>query len=332
MKQELVKLCVDTVYNRVQNYSKYEADEVIRKAFFEILGTDKPTYKDVRKHKVEVFEILEEVLDQTIISGMGENNFFLQFAEVRNLALGDSQEFYVPDNSVLVAAEHAGNHWNIRRQKLDVGTSFTVKTKAYAVAVYADFLQFLAGRIDFAGLVAKVAKAMQEKLNEEVYASFMGSMNYLPAQFKATGTYNEDTLMDIIAHVEATTGFPVLVAGTRKALSKVLAGVNATFISENMKDQVNRQGMVQYINGVPLLQIPNYHKPNTFDFAISDSRLMILPTADVKPIKIVYEGDSLVKEVSDGTDNMDMSLEYKFITRFGVNVVFNTLYGMYEIA
>jgi hypothetical protein len=59
---------------------------------------------------------------------------------------------------------------------------------------------------------------------------------------------------------------------------------------------------------------------------------MILPTADVKPIKIVYEGDSLVKEVSDGTDNMDMSLEYKFITRFGVNVVFNTLYGMYEIA
>jgi hypothetical protein len=90
--------------------------------------------------------------------------------------------------------------------------------------------------------------------------------------------------------------------------------------------------MVQYINGIPLLQIPNYHKPNTFDFAISDSRLMILPTADVKPIKIVYEGDSLVKEVSDGTDNMDMSLEYKFITRFGVNVVFNTLYGMYEIA
>ena len=36
MKNELVKLCVDTVNNRVQNYSKFEADEVIRKAFFEM--------------------------------------------------------------------------------------------------------------------------------------------------------------------------------------------------------------------------------------------------------------------------------------------------------
>ena len=332
MKKELVKLCVDTVNNRVQNFSTHQADEAIRKAFFEILGTDKPTYKDMRKHKVEVFEILEEVLDQTIINGVNENNFFMQFAEVRNVALGDALEFYVPDNTLLVASELAGNHWSITRQKLDVGTSFTVKTKAFGLAVYADFLQFLAGRVDFAGLVAKVGKAMDDRISQEVATSFYAASAYLPSEFKATGTYDETKLMDLVAHVEATSGATPMVVGTRKALARVIGSVPVANYSEGMKNQLNTQGVLEYVNGVPMVQLPTVHKINTFDFAYDDNKLLVLPMTDVKPIKIVFEGDSLVKEVSDGTDNMDMSLEYKFISRFATAVVFNTLYAEYTLS
>ncbi|AZV43719.1 hypothetical protein BAOM_3110 [Peribacillus asahii] len=331
MNKELVKLCVDTVKNPsiVQNFSKgLNPSDVIRKEFFEILGTEKPTYKDLRKHKVEVFEILEEVLDQTVINGVNEDDFFMQFAETRNVALGDQLEFYVPDNSLLVASELAGNHWDITRQKLDVGQSFTVKTRSFGMAVYADFMQFLAGRVDFAELVAKVAKAIQNKIAQEVAASFAAGAGYLPTEFKATGSYSEGTLMDIVGHVEAATGATPMVVGTRKALAKVTAGAN---LSESMKDQLNQTGHLSVYNGLVLVQLPTVHKANTFEFAYDDNKLLVLPANDAKPVKLVFEGDSLVKEVSDGTQNMDMSLEYKFLTRFGVQVVFNTLYGSYTI-
>ncbi|MBL4950992.1 hypothetical protein JK635_01900 [Neobacillus sp. YIM B02564] len=335
MKNELVKLCVDTVKNPsiVQNFSKgLNPSDVIRKEFFELIGTEKPTYKDLRKHKVEVFEIIEEVLDQTVINGVNEDDFFMQFAETRNVALGDSIEFYVPDNSLLVASELAGNHWDISRQKLDVGSTFTVKTKSFGLAVYADFMQFLAGRIDFAELVNKVAKAIKHKIAQEVAASFAAGAGYLPTEFKATGSYSEDKLMDIVGHVEAATGTTPMIVGTRKALAKVTAGANVALFSENMKDQLNQTGRIAMYNGLVLVQLPNVHKANTFEFAYDDNKLLILPSNDNRPVKLVFEGDSLVKEVSDGTQNMDMSLEYKFMTKFGVQVIFNTLYGEYTLS
>jgi len=335
MKPELVKLCVDTVKNPsiVQNFSKgLNPSDVIRKEFFEILGTEKPTYKDLRKHKVEVFEILEEVLDQTVINGVNEDDFFMQFAETRNVALGDALEFYVPDNSLLVASELAGNHWDISRQKLDVGQAFTVKTRSFGLAVYADFMQFLAGRVDFAELVAKVAKAIKNRIAQEVAASFAAASGYLPTEFKATGTYQEATLMEIVGHVEAATGSTPMVVGTRKALAKVTSGANTQLFSDNMKDQLNQTGRMSIYNGLTLVQLPQVHKANTFEFAYDDNKLLVLPANDNKPVKLVFEGESLVKEVSDGAENMDMSLEYKFLTRFGAQVVFNTLYGSYTLS
>lgn len=335
MNKELVKLCVDTVKNPsvVQNFSKgLNPSDVIRQEFFELLGTDKPTYKDMRRHKAQVFEILEEVLDQTVINGVNEDDFFMQFAETRNLALGDTVEFYVPDNSLLVASELSGNHWDISRQKLDVGESFSVKTRSFGMAVYADFMQFLAGRVDFAQLVAKVAQAIQNKISQEVATSFAAASGYLPTEFKATGTYVEDKLMDIVGHVEAATGTTPMVVGSRKALAKVTAGANVALFSDNMKNELNKTGRIGTYNGLTLVQLPQVHKANTFEFAYDDNQLLVLPSTDNTPIKLVFEGTSMIKEISDGTDNMDMSLEYKFLTKFGVEVIFNTLYGSYKLS
>src|SRR6185312_13069356 len=139
---ELIKLCVDVVNNpaRVQQFSKgKDADSAIRAKFFEIMGTETPNKKDIRRHKVAIFEIIEEVLTETYLNGVNEDEFFMRFAETKNIALGDKNEFFVEDDAVLYVSEHAGNHWNINRQKLEGGQTFDVKTKSFAAAVYGDF-------------------------------------------------------------------------------------------------------------------------------------------------------------------------------------------------
>lgn len=323
---ELVKLGVDLYKNRVQQFSKAEGNDVMRKAFIEILGTDKPDYRQFRKHKNEVFEIIEEVLEQTITDGMA-TPFFEQFVEYRDLNLGDTNEFYVEDRTMLSVARHSGNHWNIRRHKLNIGDTFTVQTEPMVAAVYTDFKRFLAGRIDWDQFVGKVAQAFAQEINDRIHAEFMSTIDYLPAGFKETGTFAEATLLNIAEHVQAANqGANLIIAGTKTALSKLS---NVQLLSEGMKDELNRNGVLGYWNGYALLPIPQSHKPNTFDFAIENDRLIVLP-ANAKPIKVVKEGMPLVKEVSDGLENQDMSMEYKFISQYGVATVFNLLYGMYQ--
>lgn len=335
MGNELTKLCVDYINNpsQVQHFNAKgkDVDAVIREQFNKIMGTEKPTLKDIRKHKVEMFEILEEILTETYLKGVNEDEFFMQFAEVRNIALGDSQEFYLEDDAVLVVSEHAGNHWNISRQKLEGGVSFTVKTKAYAIAVYGDFFLFATGRLTFGRLIEKVAQAIQNKIYEEVSASFTNAVAKLPSNFTATGTYAEDKLQEIIAHVEASTGSPAIVLGTRKGLAKVTAGLNVEYYSDSMKNELARTGRVANVNGMTLVQLPSVHKQNTFDFAYNDDQLLVLPNNNDRFIKIVFEGEDYMREVTEETEHQDMSLEYKFMVRMGITSIFSSLFGVYNL-
>ena len=335
MTKNLVKLCVDSVMNpsKVQTFAKgADVDATIRQQFFELMGTEKPTMKDIRKHGVAIFEILEEVLTETYQKGIYEDEFFMQFAEIRNLKLGDTQEFFVEDDTVLVVSEHAGNHWDITRQKLEGGMSFPVKVKSYAIGVYGDFFLFTSGRLSFGKLVAKVAQAVQLKIYEEVGASFANAVTKLPAQFTATGTYSDIKLQELVAHVEAVTGAPAIVVGTRTALAKVMAGKDVQYFSDSMKNELNQTGRLAIVDGMTLAQLPTVHKRGTFEFAYDDKQILVLPQTTDKFIKIVFEGEDYMKEVTDHTVNVDMSFEYKFITRFGCNTIFSSLFGVYTLA
>lgn len=327
---ELVTLCVDVINNpaRVEHFSKgKDVDSAIRAKFYEIMGTETPNRKDIRRHSVAIFEILEEVLTETYLKGVEEDAFFSRFAEVRNLALGDSQEFYVEDDAVVIMSEHSGNHWNIDRQKLSVGQSFPVQVKSYAAAIYDDFFQFATNRLSFGKLIAKVAEGVQLKINQEVAASFASASTNLPSQFKKTGAYDEEKLLDLVSHVEAIAGSAIVV-GTRKALNKI---GNVEYFSDDMKNQKASAGRVGQYNGMTLVQLPAVHKVNSFDFAYDDQKLLVLPANDDRFIKLVFEGDSMVKNTTDNTVNTDMTYDHSFITRFGCKLIFSVLFGEYEL-
>jgi hypothetical protein len=324
----LVKIGVDLYKGSVTKFSATDANKVLREAFIDIMGTDKPDYRQFRRHKVEAFEIIEDILAQTITDGFA-TPFFNQFVDYRDLNLGDENEFYVEDRSVLSVARVSGDHWDIRRQKLNTGDSFTVTTEPFAAAVYADFLRFLAGRIDWTVLVNKISQAFQQDIQNRIYTNFINTIDYLPAQFKATSTFNEADALAIAAHVQASNqNSNVVIAGTKTALAK-FTGVEQ--LSDGMKDQLNRDGILSMWKGYALLPIAQSHVPNTFNFQIADDRLFFMPS-DAKPIKVVHEGTPLIKEVSDGLTNKDMSMEYKFIDRYGVTTVFNAFYGQYHFA
>lgn len=115
---EFTKLMIDTGRGNIVKYSVGEGSEAIRKHFFEVLGvkedcTPKELRRAMRSHKAEVFAIIEDVIDELLISGWNDNPFFRDMVEIKNLADGDRNEFYVPDDSVLTVSKFSGNHHDI---------------------------------------------------------------------------------------------------------------------------------------------------------------------------------------------------------------------------
>lgn len=131
------RLMFDTAMG-AEKVSKDEANKKIREVMFSVLGVEegcprKELHKAIRRHKIDVFEVIEETVENLLVSGWGDNPFFNQFVEIKSMADGDTNEFYVPDEVILTVSEISGNHHNLIRQRLGAGKTFSVKTSWYGV-------------------------------------------------------------------------------------------------------------------------------------------------------------------------------------------------------
>ena len=103
------------IYDDEKKISNSEANDNIRKVVYEILGINENSSKKDRKramkrHGLELFEVIEEVIDLKLASGFRESEFFNNFVEMRNLAEGDRPEFWTDDKTVLAIAKISGDH------------------------------------------------------------------------------------------------------------------------------------------------------------------------------------------------------------------------------
>lgn len=134
---EYSQLMFDTAKGE-EKVSTKDANDKIREIMFSVLGVDencsrKELRKAIRRHKIDVFEIIEETVENLLVSGWGENPFFNEFVEIKSMADGDTNEFYVPDEVILTVSELSGNHHDIIRQRLAEGQTFSVKTSWYGI-------------------------------------------------------------------------------------------------------------------------------------------------------------------------------------------------------
>ena len=329
-KNAIVKLGVDIYKNQVNtefaSANKDEQMEVFRKALIDANGgSDKLDYKSLRRN-VEVFEIIEQILNINDIQGFEENDFFEQFVDYRNKALGDEDVFYIPDNSLFAVHDIAEGIGRSLRQRINTGEHKTIPTFLHSISTYEEANRLLAGRINLVEFVDRIKRSFAEKKAQIIYTTLYEGISELPNGFKKTGTYNESDLLDIIAHVEASTGNDSIIVGTKKALSQVTTAV----VSENARDRYNNLGYFGVFNGTPMLEIKQSHKFGTHEFAISDNDLWVFTSND-KPIKFVTEGDSIF-EVGTVTERADRTIDIFAAERYGLAIVLNQYYGQFRIS
>ena len=324
---EVSKLAIDLASGNIGNFSVQDANETLRQSFIRIFGSEKPTLRQWEENKYEVFEIISISLGTSVVSGLTTQ--FDNWVEIRSTEMGDSPSFDIENPNLFKFATIAAGNAEIRAQRIHNG-KLTVATAWKAIKIREEFERFLAGRIDWPKMVAKLDASVRQQIALDMYNALYASYSALSAPYAQTGTWDESKLLTIASNVEAGNeqGNAVII-GTKTALSKIVGSV----VSENMKDSLNNLGFYGMFRGYPMLSIKQAHTPGTDTFAINDSFLLVVPSPADKMVKLVLEGAPIVND-TNMQDNApaDLSKNFWFMQKYGVAVIASSKYGIYRIS
>ena len=342
------QLLIDAAKHEVKEYSQADANKKIVEKFRAALGiepTDKPhqVRRAIKAHKDLVFAIIEETIDEMLITGWMNDPFFMQFVDVRNLALGDENDFYVEDDSILSVSKVSGNHHNMIRQRLGANRHFSVAGEWYGLKIYADFERVLTGAEDWAKFVSKVTEAINRYLYDAVYAALKGAKDSLGANWVKTGALEATNKADIVKlcqDIAMATGSDVTIFGARTALSSLTAMADVNWAPETAKqDYYANGGVLGNWEGIRVAEIGQGLKRGasinsaTVEYMLDTDTLYIVPSnvAD-KFIKVCNYGETMVDQITDRNVNRDGSYEYEVLYKMGINVILSTVFGVWTIA
>lgn len=316
--KSLAELGMDARRNRVRgNYSADNTQKTIREAVMDITGgRTTMTPQDIRDGKCnELFALVEETVNVVRHDVLTTDPFFMQFVDYRNLAIGDKNEFYIPDDTPLVVSEIGHGSQALRRQRLFGGQTYTVPTRVRGIKVYEELLLLMSGRMDFVQYIDAVEKAFRADTMEQIYTAWSGVIPGLEAPFAYTGTYSETEMLELVQHVRAVNGnAPVYITGTLLALSKVTSAADS---SDPAMNSLYETGLVGKFYGIPKVETRNIHKAGTYEFLLPDDVVNVLP-GNIKPIMYVTEGTPFM-HMGNPLNNTDFTQEYMVFDISGVS-------------
>lgn len=341
------KLMLDTANaNFEEGITVKEANKKIVEKFMSVIGcneysTKAEIRKAIKRNQQVLFDLIEEVVPNLLQTGWQENPFFNEFVETKHIDIGDKNVFYTEDETLLTVSKVSGNHWDIDRQRLGKGASFSVETSWYGIAVYSEYERLLTGAEDFSTFVNKLYEAVDRYVNESIYQAMLSASEQLPGGTDGNGQWVKTGALDaaektkflqLIEDVQMATGMEVVIMGTKTALSRLEAMQDINWISEDMKVARNTTGKIGYWEGIRLVEIKQGFKLNdTSAKLVDDKQLLIMPVGENKFIKVVNEGQPEMRQVNDNTFHQDMTYDYRYMWKMGVGVQINLLFGVYNI-
>lgn len=306
---------------------KYTIDEVnaaLRKELAE-LSKDYRTY---RANQNTIFELIEKTIDEVLPPKVAEQ--YAAFAETMQVAQGDR---YVFTQRITEAAKKRAKKFVTRVGlagvyevfKLD-GQSFEIKTNAIGGACYIPFEEFLDGRVSWADVYDILLEGMNEWIYKEIEMALQSLVQgtTLPGNNKASNAGWSEAKFDKllqIADTYSTSGKSTIYCTFEFAAKMVPTGGvwQNQQLTESMKNELWSKGYLGKYkdHNVVILQQSLTDVTNTTK-VIDPQYCYILPSGAEKPVKIVFEGDTCVREK---TDNGDWSRELHTYKKVGVGLI-----------
>ena len=292
----------------------YEAlNETLRRELNEYAGD----YASYRENKNLIFSLIEETLDEVLPKKVTKQ--YEQFAEVKTFAQGDKPIFRRQLTSNKRAKQFitrvglAGRYEVFKLGKNE--ESFEVQTSAIGGAAQIGFEEFLDGRVDFAEVTRIVMEGMDDLIYEEVGKALASSINQLPPANRVVTAGFDEAAFDRLLTIASAYGEPTIYCTYEFAVK--LVPTEGWMYTDAMKAELWNNGRLATYKGrkVVILEQGFVDETNTTK-VIDPGYCWIIPAgANTKPVKIAFEGKSLVAERDN---NWDWSREIQVYKKVGV--------------
>ena len=296
----------------------YEAmNETLRKELNELAGT----YSLFRENKNLIYSMIEETLDEILPKKIMQR--YDQYAEVKTFAQGDKPVFRRPLNNTRQRAKQfitrvgLAGIYEVFKLGPSESESFEVRTSAIGGAAQIGFEEFLDGRVDFAEVTKIVMEGMDELIAKEVAAALKASVNQLPPANRVGCAGVDEAAMDRLIMIAAAYGTPTIQCTYEFAVRMIPQ--EAWRYTEAMKTELWNTGRLAQYKGTKVVILEQSFDDETNTRKVIDpGYAWVIPTgADGKPVKIAFEGGTIVDEYT----NYDRSREIQVYKKVGVMCV-----------
>lgn len=302
------------------------AEETLRAKFAELA----PNKKSFRRNRVEIFELIEETIDEILPARM--NEVFDRFAEFKQFNDGDKAVFKMPKGraSIRRFIKRVALGVPMKRTRLD-GQVATMDFFALGGAVYIEWEHYLQGLYSFTDL----CNALVDELMNAVYDELIGAVNTAVAGsvFKkihneAGATFSETGMMGLISYASSYGAGGATIVCSPAFASRIT--VASGFISDADKTDVRERGYVGKFRGADVVVLPQQYNPD--GTAIFDEKIAFVFPSGSRPedkfVKIGFEGETQVRD----SKNDDWSMEYEVYKKMGILLGSTDGIGLYKMA
>lgn len=307
-----------------KSFGYSEMNEALRTEFAALA----PDYRQYKINQNTIFALIEQTIDDVLPARVMSQ--YSQFAEIKTFAQGDKPIFtqkitQASRNRAKQFIGKVGLAGLYEVFRLD-GKDYEVTTNAIGGAAQIGFEEFLDGRVDFADVLNIVLEGLDECIYMEIEKQLIGAAaNVQKANMSTQTSFVEKEMDRLLSITDAYGGRATIYCTFEFAATMIPSDVR--WASDAIKNTLWNNGYLGSYKGHQVIVLPQSFEDETNETKVIDpSFAWIIPTGAQKPVKIAFEGGTIVDEYT----NYDRSKEVQIYKKVGVRAIFSNDICVYQ--
>lgn len=281
------------------------------------------------RNRYDIYDIIIETADAVVPTKVID--VMASFAEIKTVPQGQKAIFkrgLVGRNRAKKFLTQVGLSGLYETFRLDNET-FELGGHAIGGAAAIDFERFLDGAENMADLMEVITEGLTDAVFGEVQKALVAASDkmYTGSNKVASDKFEADKMVKLVTTVKAYGGSAVIFAAP-----EFIGAMGADAIAPNTYhdddiDAIHKTGHIKIFRGTPVVEIPqSYTDETNTETVINPQYAYVLPSGKEKVVKVVFEGNTQVRDLT----NADGSMEIHTYKKMGAAILTYHNWGIYQ--